>query len=58
MFDGAGLVDEAQESNDALCTEAQTQHQLAESSCLKYSDQSEGPLQIQYKTEWNSQQLP
>lgn len=29
LFDGAGLVDEAQESNDALCTEAQTQHQLA-----------------------------
>lgn len=29
LFDGAGLVDEKQESNDALCTEAQTQHQLA-----------------------------
>ncbi len=47
LFDSAGLVDEAQESNDVLCSEARTQHQLAKSSCLELLDQSEGPLQIQ-----------
>lgn len=57
LFDGTGLVDEAQESNDALCTETWTQHQLERSSCMKHSDQSEGTLQNPQQNEWNGQQF-